>query len=451
MGTALTRDLSGRPAAPVRILHLGLGGFFRAHQAWYTDHAPDADRWGIAAFTNNSAHIADRLTAQDGLYTLVVRSADGDGHEVVGSLTAAHRGDDHDAWLAYWRRPQLAVVTLTVTEPGYTRTPAGGLDTALPLVRADIAALRAARDAPVRTAAARLLAGLAARARAGAGPVAIVPCDNLPGNGEAAARVVRELADAVGGPDLREAAANASYVTTMVDRITPYPTDEDIAEVAAATGFADAAPVVTEPYTEWVISGEFPAGRPRWEDAGARFVADATAYEQRKLWLLNGGHSLLAYAGSARGHTTVAEAFADPVCRTWLEQWWDEASRHLALPPADTADYRAALALRFANPRIRHTLAKIAEDGSYKLPVRVLPVLRAERKNGALPPGAVRVIAAWLCHLRGAGAPVRDPAAPDASGLLRDAAPAVLAALDAELAGDTELVEAVKARARELR
>ncbi|NUS58180.1 MAG: mannitol dehydrogenase family protein, partial [Streptomycetaceae bacterium] len=279
---------------------------------------------------------------------------------------------------------------------------------------------------------------------------AVVPCDNLPANGRVVARAVEELAAAVGTARMRGAAGHASYVTTMVDRITPYATPEDTAAVAAATGWADAAPVVTEPYSEWVLSGEFPAGRPDWGHAGAQFVADATGYEERKLWLLNGGHSLLAYAGSARGHDTVAAAAADPVCRRWLGQWWDEASRHLDFPAPESDAYRAALLDRFDNPRIRHTLAKIAEDGSQKLPVRIMPTLRAERKNGNLPSGAVLVVAAWLRHLRGAGVPVRDTYAPVLPGSLRDAAAAVVAYLDPVLVQDTALVDAVTAAAWEL-
>jgi len=195
-------------------------------------------------------------------------------------------------------------------------------------------------------------------------------------------------------------------VTTMVDRITPRVTPEDVRAVASRTGWQDAVPVVTEPFTEWVLSGDFPAGRPAWDAAGARFVADVVPHETRKLLLLNGGHSLLAYAGSARGHDTIAGAVADPVCLAWLHQWWDEAVRHVPLPAAELSDYRAALLSRFTNPRIRHTLAQIASDGSQKVPIRVLPVLRAERAAGRMPPGAVRVLAAWIGHLRGAGAPV---------------------------------------------
>jgi fructuronate reductase len=235
---------------------------------------------------------------------------------------------------------------------------------------------------------------------------------------------------------------NVAFVTTMVDRITPRTTGADVRAAAALTGFEDAVPVVTEPYTEWVLSGVFPAGRPGWEAGGARFVSDITAHEQRKLLLLNGGHSLLAYAGSARGHVTVADAVADPECRGWLRQWWDEASRHVPLPPGELAAYRKALLTRFGNRRIRHTLAQIAADGSQKLPVRVLPVLRGEVAAGRLPAGAIRIVAAWIDHLRGFGAPVADAGAGPfqaRAGRVRD----VLALLAPDLAEDDALVAAI--------
>ena len=443
----------GGPAAPVRILHLGLGNFFRAHQAWYTAHAPDAADWGIAAFSGSRPDLPEALAAQDGLYTLVTRGADGDRSEVLAGLSAVHPGGDHGAWLGYWRLPALAVVTLTVTEAGYTRRADGGLDTDRPEVAADLAALRADPLAPVRTAVARLLAGLAARRAAGLGPVALVPCDNLPANGTVLAGLLREAAAQVGGEPFAEAVGSgAACVTTMVDRITPATTDADRADLAAAGGIADAAPVLTEPFSEWVLSGGFPAGRPDWERAGARLVDDVTPYEERKLWLLNGAHSLLAYAGSIRGHATVAEAVADPDCRRWTEQWWTEASPQLRLPAEESDAYRAALLERFGNPRIRHALAQIAADGSQKLPVRILPVLRRERAAGRMPEGAVRVLAAWLAHLRGFGAPVRDagaePLLPTARGPLPDAVRGVLAALDPALGGDAALAAAVLAAVR---
>ena len=233
----------------------------------------------------------------------------------------------------------------------------------------------------------------------------------------------------------------------MVDRITPATTASDRDTAAGLTGRRDAVPVVTEPYTEWVLAGEFPGGRPRWETAGARFVDDVTPFEERKLWLLNGGHSLLAYAAGARGHLTIAASMSDPTCRDWLQQWWNEASTHLTLPAAEVAQYRQALLDRFTNARIQHLLAQIAADGSLKIPIRVLPVIAFERAAGRLPIGGLRVLAAWINHLRGAGARVKDAAAQPflerAAGPLPAAVHAVLDRLDGPLAADEAVVAAV--------
>ncbi|HZB49026.1 MAG TPA: mannitol dehydrogenase family protein [Mycobacteriales bacterium] len=444
----------GRPAAPVALVHLGLGNFFRAHQAWYTERAPDAAAWGYGAFVGRGTGLADAMTPQDGLYTLITRAADGDRFEVIGSVSRAHAFDDAEAWAGYFASAGVRAVSITVTEAGYRRGPDGGLDRDDAGVRTDVEALRAGSPGGVRSAPGRLVAGLAARRRADAGPVTLVPCDNLPGNGAVAARVVHDLAEAVDPQLAAWIEESVSTVTTMVDRITPRTTPDDARAVEEATGRADQAPVATEPFSEWVLSGEFPAGRPRWEAAGARFTDDILPFEHRKLWLLNGGHSLLAYAGSLRGHATVAEAVSDDTCRSWLEQWWAEASPHVDLPADDVAAYRAALLERFANPRIRHQLDQIATDGSQKLPVRILPALRRERARGHLPDGAVRVLAAWLCTLRGRGAPVTDARAdeivPLADGPLAEAACRVLECLDPDLAGDRELVLAVTATAAEL-
>ena len=442
------------PAAPVRIVHVGLGNFFRAHQAWYTANASDSAEWGIAAFTGRSTVLADALTAQDGLYTLITRAADGDTARVLGSVSKAHPGPDSSAWLGYLADPDVRIVTLTVTEAGYVRGSDGGLDTEHPDIQSDLAVLRRDVRAPVRTTPARLVAGLAARSAADAGPLAVVSCDNLPENGAVAARVVGDFAARLDPGLAGWVKGNVSFVTTMVDRITPATTQDDIDAAEELTGRADAAPVVTEPFTEWVLSGDFPLGRPAWEDAGARFVDDITPFEERKLWLLNGAHSLLAYAGSARGHQTIAEAVTDPVCRDWMLQWWTEASTHLTLPPQEVAAYRDALLERFGNARIRHLLAQIAADGSQKLPVRILPTIRRERAQGRLPTGALRALAAWVNHLRGAGAPVKDIAAEQvlalASGPLEDAVRAVLEYLDGDLAADTAVVTAVVNLSRQL-
>jgi len=451
----LSRDSGdGRPAAPVALVHLGLGNFFRAHQAWYTERAPDAAEWGIAAFAGRSAGLARAMSLQDGLYTLITRGADADRFEVIGSVSRAHAGDDHQAWLGYLGSAPVKAVTITVTEAGYLRGADGGLDADNPVVRSDIDTLRRDLTGPVRSAPARLVAGLAARRRADAGPFTLVPCDNLPGNGAIVARVVRDLAEAVDADLAAWIDGSVSTVTTTVDRITPRTTPDDSRAVQEGTGRADRAPVATEPFHEWVLSGAFDAGRPRWEDAGATFTGEITPFEHRKLWLLNGGHSLLAYAGSVRGHRTVAGAVADETCRSWLRQWWAEASPYVDLPDDDLAAYRAALLERFANPRIEHQLAQIAADGSQKLPVRILPTLRRERAAGRMPPGAVRVLAGWVCTLRGHGAPVNDTRAdeiaPLADGPLPEATRKVLGALDPAVAADGEVVAAVVDSAEEL-
>jgi fructuronate reductase len=397
----------------VRVIHLGVGNFFRAHAAWYTEHAPDHAGWGVAAFTGRSPATATTLAAQESLFTLLVRGPDGDRPEVVSSLSAVHPADDLAALRDYFRRPELAVVTLTVTEAGYRRTTAGDLDAGSAEVVADIAALRADPATGVAaTVPGRLVAGLLGRRAAGLGGIAVVPNDNVPGNGEMAARVVGQLADAVDDTLADWIASNVSFVTTMVDRITPRTTAEDVSEVRRRLGVHDPATVPTEPFSEWILAGDFPAGRPGWEEAGARFVDDVRPFEQRKLWLLNGSHSVMAYAGSIRGHRTVAEAVADPVVRRWVEDWWDAASPGLTLPRQDVADYREALLKRFANPGIRHSLAQIAADGSQKIPIRAVPVVRA---GGG--PGATRLVAAWIAHLRGNGVPVDDVRAAEVTTL----------------------------------
>lgn len=442
-GRRLSRGADSRPAAPVRIVHLGVGNFFRAHQAWYTEHASDTADWGIAAFTGRSAAIAETLAPQEGLYTLVVQGAQGNDYEVIGSLSAVHAAQDVAALRGYLADPAVVIVTSTVTEAGYLRAPGGGADLKDPALAVDVAALREdPARAVVTTLPGKLVAGLLARRAANdAAPITFVPCDNVSGNGEMVEAVLRETARAV-DPSLEEwIDDNCGFVTTMVDRITPRPTEADLAAVRNDRGVDDPAVVVTEPFTEWVLSGEFTGGRPDWESAGARFVEDIDPFETRKLWLLNGSHSLMAYAATILGIDTVYDAIRDPRVRGWVEDWWDVAARHLPLPAEEIQGYRDALVERYENPKIRHLLAQIAADGSQKLPIRIVPALLADRAAGAMPTGAVRAVAAWVLHLRGLGAPVTDAYAaevvPLAEGPLGEAVGRVLHRLgvdDAEVA-----------------
>ena len=450
----LSRSLPNTPpAAPVRIVHLGIGNFHRAHQAWYTAHADDANQWGIAGFTGRRADMADALRPQDGLYKLITRSPKGDDFELVGSLSAVHAAAEHDAYLNYLSRPDVAIVTITVTEAAYLRAPDGRLDVDRDVVQRDLQALRKDSRSPVGSLPARLVAGLLARRSAGAAALTILSCDNLPENGAVTKTVVTDFARLVDDTLMSWIETNVDFATSMVDRITPGTTDEDRKLVEEACGYLDAYPVATEPFSEWVISGTFPAGRPRWESSGARLVDDVEPFEQRKLWLLNGSHSMLAYGGSIRGHQTIEEAIADDDCRSWVEAFWDEASRHLSLPADDTTKYRQALLNRFSNPRAQDQLARIAADGSAKLPVRTLPTIRAERAAGRIPIGCATTIAAWVLHLRGLGAPIKDPGAAAAqaaaNGVELDAAvPAVLNVLQPGLGNDRDFVDAVLKQAR---
>jgi len=445
----LSRSLTDMPpAAPVRMVHLGVGNFTRAHQAWYTSHSPDADQWGIAGFTGRRRDTADALAPQDGLYTLITRSGEGDTFELIGALSAVHAAADHEAYLDYLSRPEVALVTITVTEAAYLRGADGHLDAGLDVIVSDLEALQSDPRNPVASLPARLVAGLVARRTSGASALTILSCDNLPENGAVTKTVVQDFAallDETLGDWIN---SQVDFATSMVDRITPRTTDEDRALVQQACGYVDAYPVATEPFSEWVISGGFPAGRPRWEEAGATIVAEVGSFEQRKLWLLNGSHSMLAYAGSIRGYSTIDEAIADPSCRSWVELFWDEASRHLTLPAADIAGYREALLTRFSNPRAGDQLARIAADGSTKLVVRTLPTIRAERAAGRVPIGCGTTIAAWILHLRGLGAPIKDPGAAAAekaanSGEMREAVPAVLDVLEPGLGSDRDFGEAV--------
>lgn len=467
-GATLSRTaLQAGSAAAVRIVHIGLGAFHRAHQAWYTAEADQHAQWGIAAFTGRSRTAADQLTAQEGLYTLVTRGAERDEFDIITSIVEAHDGARLDVLSEHIARASTAIITLTVTEAGYHLTsgpPGAQLDTDDDLVAADLAALRThyqhgvftvgtggLTGDEVRSAAARIVVGLSARRSAGSGPLSIVSCDNLPGNGAAARAAVVETAQQVDASLAAWIASHVSFVDTSIDRITPQTTPQDRDAVLRATGRQDQMPVVTEPFSSWVISGDFPAGRPPWEDAGALIVKDLEPFERRKLWMLNGAHSLLAYAGQLRGHSTVAEAMTDTAVSAWVEELWDAAAAHLQAPELTIDDYRAALRRRFENPRIAHHLAQIGMDGSLKLAVRAVPILRAEQGSERSGTAAVRLIAAWIdqvCAQLDHSRQVQDSAADAIVAAISTSeaqTSALLAVIDPALADDTATIAAVHA------
>lgn len=422
-----------------RILHLGVGAFHRAHQAWYTAHASDGPDWGIVGFTGRSRMIADRLSAQGGLYTLVERGPEEDRYETVPSLIRVESGDDVPLFVSYLAEPQIAILTITITEAGYRLAPGGAIDLKDSAVCSDVRILRESiRSASLlasplpATALGRILLGLEARRRAAAPPIAIVPCDNMPDNGTRLSDALAELARLV-SPDLAAwLHIGVSYVSTSVDRITPRVEPADVESVLEATGVGDAAPVVTEPFSDWIISGGFPSGRPAWESAGARFVDDLEPWENRKLWMLNGAHTLLASLGQLRGHRFVAEAIADPICRDAVEALWDEAAPHLV--GVDVEQYRQDLIARFLNQRIAHTLEQIALDAEIKTRLRIVPVVLRERASGRDgSAGALAIAALFEWH-----------------GVAGDDVPAGLASLDPRLADDEAFCALVRAAMAEL-
>lgn len=414
----LNRATTGLAPHPIRIVHLGLGAFHRAHQAWYThavNQTAPAASWGIAAFTGRSPRAAELLRSQDGLYTLITRSATGDTTEIIDSITEANDGNDFRRWNELLAHPETALITLTITEAGYRYNSQTGLNYADETVAADITALRRRNaDASVASAPGRLVQGLRARRAAGTGELAILSCDNLSGNGEITRTVVLQMASAVDRDLAVWIDAQVSFVSSMVDRITPASTAMEEQTAARLTGYTDHSPVVTEPFTEWIIAGDFPAGRPEWELAGARFVDDIEPYEQRKLWLLNAGHSLLAYTGLLRGHTTIAEAMLDEKCRNLLELLWQESAEVLPFSAEENSVATEALRKRFENPRIRHLLVQIATDGSQKIPLRSIPVIERRLAAGLdAGTGQTALLAAWLLHLKSSPAEINDPAAAD--------------------------------------
>jgi fructuronate reductase len=387
-----------------RIVHLGLGNFHRAHQAWYTARA--GGDWCITGVAMTRPDLRDALAPAGFAYTLAIQGPDG----VTRTPMRVHDRvlvlpEDPDAVIRAIADPATHIVTLTVTEKGYGFGHDGQLDLAHPAIAADLA------GTTPQSAIGVLTRGLMARAMSGR-PITLISCDNIGNNGRKLRAGILRFAQAAGADLGDYMQMRVGCPNTMVDRITPATTD------ALRREMGEPAPVLTEAFSEWVIEDTFTTPRPDWAAAGAVITQDVAPFEMRKLHLLNAAHSLLAYGGLLRGHSHVHEAMADPVLARAVAGLWDEAT---AIVPTDIHDtlpaYRRALDARFAVAAMRHRLDQIAMDGSQKMPVRIIPILKARlaRDDGA--PQAIFAIAAWLAYLaRGDIAP--DPAAaPLAGGL----------------------------------
>jgi len=387
------------------IVHLGVGAFHRAHQAAYVDDCLAAGEtgWGIVGASLQSASTHDALEPQDGLYTLAVRGSDGEQLRVIGSIgTVLVAPRDPAKLLDALTDPHIRIVTLTITEKAYLRDASGKLDAKHPDIVADLA-----DPARPRTAHGFLVEALARRKAAGAAPFTVLSCDNLPSNGKTLHRLLVEFAK-LRGPDLAAHVESVSCPSSMVDRIVPATTDADRARVAEAIGVEDAWPVMTEPFSQWVIEDDFSTGRPDWEKFGVEMVRDVRPFEEMKLRLLNGAHSSIAYLGLLAGHDTVAKSFGDPTIRGFVQALWAEAAPTLPKDAGlDTQAYTQALTERFDNTALAHRTAQIANDGSQKLPQRIIGSALDRLDAGASAKHLMLAVAAWIraAELRGSELP----------------------------------------------
>jgi fructuronate reductase len=386
----------------IGIVHLGIGAFHRAHQAIYTDDALEqkGGAWGICGVSLRSADVRDRMTPQDGLYTAVEKSPAGVQRRIIGSVREVlFLGEEREKIDARLVDPATQIVTLTVTEKGYCHDPATGrLNFAHPDIVHDLG-----HPNEPASVVGLLVSALKARRRNGVGPMTIVCCDNLPHNGRVLGGLVAAFAQARDRTLAEWIDKNASFPSTMVDRIVPATTASDIDDNGGALGMHDAAPVVFEPFKQWVIEDEFVTRRPAWELGGAEFVADVAPFEAMKLRLLNASHSAFAYLGFLAGHEYIYQVAAQPEFVAFMRRFMnDEVTPTLEIPASvDVAAYRDALIRRFANPVLPHRTQQIAMDGSQKLPQRLLATARDNLSAVRPMPLLTLAVAGWMRYVAG--------------------------------------------------
>ena len=412
----LTR--SDAPLPGIGVVHLGLGAFFRAHGAIYVAEAMQAagGDWGIVGVSLKRPDQRDKLKPQGCAYTAVELGPDGQTPQVVEVVQDVLVAPENPlAVLDHMADPGVRIVTLTVTEKGYVHSPSTGrLNRSDPDIRYDVGNPESPRTAP-----GILVRALALRRAAGMRPFTVLCCDNLPENGPMVRGVVLELAGLI-DPDLADwIARECRFPATMVDRIVPATTPEDIERVEELTGRHDASPVLHEPFRQWVIEDDFVDGaRPELERVGVQMVSDVTPFELMKLRCLNGTHSSLAYLGYLAGHETIAETVADAPFADFVRYLWrEEIVPTVAQPEGeDLAAYTVSLLERYANPGIRHRTWQIAMDGTQKLPQRILGTVSDNLAAGRPVAGLSLAVAAWMRYVGGVdeqGRPidVKDPLA----------------------------------------
>ncbi len=366
----------------IGVAHLGVGAFHRAHQAVFTEDAIDAagGDWGIVGLSLRRPDAAAALNPQDGLFTLEIRAKE-PSWRIVGALRRVITApSDPDGALTVLADPAIRVITLTITEPGYVPSPGDLASTERP-----------------DSAAGWLVAALARRREAGAGPVSVVSCDNMRENGRRLADLVLALAQRR-DPDLAAwIAGEIAFPNTMVDAITPASDAALAARVRGAIGLEDLAAVQREAFAEWVIEDRFAAPRPAWERAGVRLVSEVAPFEALKLHVLNAAHSALACLGPSRGHALVREAIADTELSAFLDAMiTQEVAPALASSTQDVEAYWRTTRSRFGNPGLDHRLDQIARDGGAKLRERIHPLIIAGIRAGRPVSRLIAVVRAWL-------------------------------------------------------
>lgn len=386
-----------------RIVHLGFGAFHRAHQAVYADilAAEHGSDWGYCEVNliGGEQQIAD-LRGQENLYTVAEMSADGWTARVVGVVKQALHAqvDGLESVLAALCEPQVAIVSLTITEKGYCHAPATGqLMLDHPLIVADLQNPHQPKSAP-----GVVVEALARRKAAGLAPFSVMSCDNMPENGHVMRNVTCAYARAVDSELAAWIEANVSFPSTMVDRIVPAVTTETLDKIAQITGVRDPAGVACEPFRQWVIEDNFVAGRPAWEKAGAELVSDVVPFEEMKLRMLNGSHSFLAYLGYLAGYQHINDCMEDEHYRQAAKALMlQEQAPTLKVKGVDLARYAEMLIARYSNPALRHRTWQIAMDGSQKLPQRMLDSVRWHLAHQRPFPLLALGIAGWMRYVGG--------------------------------------------------
>ena len=408
-------------AIGIGIVHLGIGAFHRAQTAVYSDDALalEGGDWGTSGVSLRSADVRDRLAPQDGLYTSVEKSPEGEKRRIIGSVREVlFLGDQRHEVHARLVDAATRIVTLTITEKGYCHDPATGR---LNFGHPDIVHDLADSQHPV-SAVGLLVAALDARRSSHGRPFTVLCCDNLPHNGALVRGLVLAFAERREVSLARWIRDHVTFPSTMVDRIVPATTQADIAANDAALGLHDAAPVVHEPFKQWAIEDRFVAGRPAWERAGAQLVDDVAPFEAMKLRLLNASHSAFAYLGYLAGHEFIYQVAAQSDFVAYMRGLMrDEVAPTLKVPAAvDVAAYQDALVQRFRNPALPHKTQQIAMDGSQKLPQRLLGTIRDDLAAGRSIDRLTLAVAAWMRYASGvdeAGREIKvaDPLAPEFS------------------------------------